>query len=68
MQIPVVGLGGITDVDDVIRFLQAGAAAVQIGTANYRDPTIAVEIIAALRDRLAGMGLAAPSDLPGVEA
>ena len=68
VQIPVVGLGGITDVDDVIRFLQAGAAAVQIGTANYRDPTIAVEIIAALRDRLAGMGLAAPSDLPGVEA
>ncbi len=68
VQIPVVGLGGISDADDVIRFLQAGAAAVQIGTANYRDPAIAVQIIAALRERLAGMGLAAPSDLPGVAA
>ena len=68
VQIPVVGIGGITSVDDVIRFLQAGATAVQIGTANYRDPATSVEIITTLRGRLAEMGLSAASDLPGVTA
>ncbi|MDB5037600.1 MAG: pyrD [Bacteriovoracaceae bacterium] len=38
VKIPIVGMGGIKSARDVIEFLMAGAAAVQIGTWNFRDP------------------------------
>jgi dihydroorotate dehydrogenase (NAD+) catalytic subunit len=38
VKIPIVGVGGIRSADDVIEFLKVGAAAVQIGTWNFRDP------------------------------
>ena len=46
IQIPVIGIGGITSAEDVVEYLLAGATAVQIGTANFRDPGIGVKIIA----------------------
>src|SRR5262249_31081575 len=39
VKIPVIGIGGIATIDDVMEFLVAGATAVQIGTANFYDPT-----------------------------
>jgi dihydroorotate dehydrogenase (NAD+) catalytic subunit len=45
VQIPVIGLGGITTPEDAVEFLLAGAIAVQVGTASYADPR-AVERIA----------------------
>ncbi len=45
---PLVGIGGIATVDDVMEFLVAGASAVQIGTANYYDPTVTMKLVAAL--------------------
>lgn len=45
VKIPVVGLGGIMSTNDAIEFLLAGASAVQIGTANFIDPTITLKII-----------------------
>ena len=44
VSIPVIGMGGIMDAGDVVSFIRAGAQAVQIGTANYRDPNIGVRI------------------------
>lgn len=44
VKIPVVGLGGIMSTNDAIEFLLAGASAVQIGTANFIDPTITLKI------------------------
>ena len=38
VQIPVLGIGGISTAEDVVEFLLAGATAVQVGTANYWDP------------------------------
>ncbi len=38
VQIPVIGMGGISTAADVIEFMLAGATAVQVGTANYWDP------------------------------
>jgi dihydroorotate dehydrogenase (NAD+) catalytic subunit len=52
VNIPVIGIGGIMDAGDVVSFLRAGALAVQIGTANYRDPGIGVKIVADLEDYL----------------
>lgn len=45
VSIPVVGIGGIATLDDVMEFLVAGATAVQIGTANYYDPTISQRLV-----------------------
>ena len=44
VQIPLIGLGGISNTTDAIEFLLAGASAIQIGTANFTDPTISVSI------------------------
>lgn len=49
VRIPVVGLGGIQSAIDVLEFIMAGAAAVQIGTMNFVKPTIALDILADLR-------------------
>jgi dihydroorotate dehydrogenase (NAD+) catalytic subunit len=46
--IPVIGIGGIATVDDVMEFLVAGASAVQLGTVNFYDPTAAQRIVSEL--------------------
>ncbi len=48
VDIPVIGIGGITTAEDVVEFMLAGAAAVQIGTANYWDPCATEKIVSAL--------------------
>lgn len=45
VSIPVIGLGGIMNARDALEFLMAGATAVQIGTANFIDPTTTVKVI-----------------------
>jgi dihydroorotate dehydrogenase (NAD+) catalytic subunit len=45
---PLVGIGGIATIDDVMEFFVAGATAVQIGTANYYDPTVTMKLVDAL--------------------
>lgn len=45
---PLIGIGGIATIDDVLEFLVAGASAVQVGTANYYDPTVTMKLVAAL--------------------
>jgi len=47
--LPLVGMGGITTVRDVIEFMMVGASAVQIGTANLIDPTVSTRVIEGLR-------------------
>jgi dihydroorotate dehydrogenase (NAD+) catalytic subunit len=44
VNIPIIGLGGIMNANDAIEFMLAGASAVEIGTANFIDPTISVQI------------------------
>lgn len=43
--VPIMGIGGISDLSDVLEFLAAGASAVQIGTANFRDPGICGRLV-----------------------
>lgn len=45
VKIPIIGLGGITTAADAIEFLQAGATAVEIGTANFIDPAVTIKVI-----------------------
>jgi len=53
VKIPVIGIGGITTLDDVLEFLIAGATAVQIGTANFINPAVSGEIVTGLEAYLA---------------
>ncbi len=48
VDIPLIGIGGITSADDVLEYVLAGAAAVEVGTANYRDPNVSNSIIVEL--------------------
>lgn len=48
--VPIMGIGGISDLSDVLEFLAAGASAVQIGTANFRDPGVSGRLVDELAD------------------
>ena len=50
VNIPVVGLGGIMNATDAIEFMLAGASAVEIGTANFIDPTVTTKVIAGIKE------------------
>src|SRR5438876_1461654 len=55
--VPVVAVGGIATIDDAMEFLVVGASAVQIGTANFYDPTASVRIADALPGALRSAGM-----------
>lgn len=65
VDIPIIGMGGIHSVDDVIEYFYAGASAVAIGTANFIDPYICKKLIAALPDKLDELGFEHISELTG---
>ncbi len=65
VKIPVVGLGGIMNAQDAIEFIIAGASAVQVGTANFIDPTVTVQIVDGIKLYLEDAGLTNVTDLRG---
>ncbi len=50
VKIPVIGMGGISNTEDALEFLSAGATAIQIGTANFIDPGITMTVIDGIRE------------------
>ena len=65
VDIPIVGIGGITDLTDVLEFLAVGAVAVQVGTAIFADPTLPVRLIDELAAECGRRGLASHQPLIG---
>ena len=65
VNIPIIGIGGIATIDDVMEFLVAGASAVQLGTANYYDPTVSMKILDALPGAILEAGGEQVSDVVG---
>lgn len=65
VSIPIIGMGGITNIDDVVDFLSAGASAVAIGTANFVDPFICPNLIEQLPAKLDELGFNTVTDLVG---
>ena len=63
VDVPVIGIGGATDADDVLEFLAVGASAVQIGTAHYKTPDVVPRVVEQLRSRLADAGLSSARDV-----
>lgn len=63
--VPVIGVGGIANIDDCMEFLVAGASAIQIGTANYYDPFSSIRILQALPDALKSLGVCSIQEVVG---
>ncbi|MDO4582129.1 MAG: dihydroorotate dehydrogenase [Bacillota bacterium] len=65
VDIPIIGLGGISSAEDAIEFIMAGASAFQIGSASFHDPQAAPRIIEQLDDWLDAHGVSAIGELVG---
>lgn len=66
VKVPVVGLGGIMSATDAIEFLLAGASAIQVGTANFIDPTITIKIIEGINQYLDENNFSSVNDIIGI--
>ncbi|MDR0981696.1 MAG: dihydroorotate dehydrogenase [Culturomica sp.] len=66
VKIPVVGLGGIMNAEDALEFLMAGANAIQIGTANFIDPTITMKVIEGINAYLDENGFTSVKEIVGI--
>lgn len=62
---PIIGIGGIATLDDVMQFLVTGASAVQLGTVNYYRPTASLEILDALPSALSQLGATSVCEVVG---
>lgn len=65
VQIPVIGLGGIMNTADAIEFFMAGASAIEVGTANFIDPTASVRIAQGIDEWLESHGCRDITDIIG---
>ncbi|MBU1905425.1 MAG: dihydroorotate dehydrogenase, partial [Candidatus Omnitrophica bacterium] len=52
VKIPIIGMGGIMDVESALEFFIAGATAISIGTANFINPKVSIEIIEGMKKYL----------------
>ena len=66
VKIPVIGLGGISSTEDAIEFLMCGATAIEVGTANFVDPTITKKVKDGLNTWLDAHGCSSVSEIIGV--
>jgi dihydroorotate dehydrogenase (NAD+) catalytic subunit len=65
VKIPVIGIGGIADARDALEFMIAGAAAVQVGTANFVDPFIWPKLATGIAEYMQRHQIARVEDLVG---
>ena len=65
VNIPIVGMGGVSTWEDAVELMLAGATAVQVGTANFTDPLAPVKIIAGLKDYVESEKLSSVTELTG---
>ena len=66
VKLPVIGLGGICTAQDAIEFLMAGATAIQIGTANFIDPTTTIKVRDGINEWLDKHGCSSVNEIIGV--
>ena len=65
VNIPIIGMGGIMNATDAIEFMLAGASAIQVGTANFIDPTVSMKIVDGIEDYMRRHGVTDVNDLIG---
>ncbi|MEZ6035165.1 MAG: dihydroorotate dehydrogenase [Planctomycetaceae bacterium] len=65
VKIPIIGIGGIQSIDDVMEFLLVGATAIQVGTANFYNPQLASQLVRELPAALQSLGAESVTDIVG---
>ncbi len=65
VQVPIIGMGGISTWEDAAEFLLAGASAVAVGTANFNDPAVTMKICDGLNDYLARQHIESVQEIVG---
>ena len=66
IEIPVWGMGGITNANDAIEFIMAGSSCIQVGTANFVNPRIGLEIIAGIEKFMKQEGIKTLDEIRGI--
>ena len=66
VRVPIVGLGGIMNAKDALEFMMCGATAIEIGTANFIDPTVTIKVRDGINDWLDAHGCKSVDEIIGV--
>ena len=66
VKLPIIGMGGISCVEDAIEFILAGASAVSVGTANFHNPSITMEIVDGIEEYMRRQGFEKITDMVGI--
>ena len=66
VKLPIIGMGGISCAEDAIEFILAGASAVSVGTANFHNPSITMEIVNGIEEYMRRQGFEKITDMVGI--
>jgi len=66
VSIPVIGIGGIKNAEDAIKFIMAGASAVQVGTYNFVNPLVLLEVIGGMEDFIKEENIESIDEIKGI--
>ena len=66
VKVPVIGMGGISTAEDAIEMILAGASAVSVGTANFHNPGVTMEIVDGIAEYMERQGFESVSDMVGI--
>ncbi len=66
VNIPIIGIGGISNASDALEFIMAGATAVEIGTANFVDPSVTMKVIDGINNYLDRHGIKDIKEITGI--
>ncbi|MEJ8743411.1 dihydroorotate dehydrogenase [Mediterraneibacter sp. HCN-7094] len=66
VQIPIIGMGGIASAEDAIEMILAGASAVSVGTANFYNPTITMDVVDGIEKYMKKNGFESVADMVGI--
>lgn len=66
VKVPVIGMGGIASAEDAIEMILAGASAVSVGTANFYDPAVTMEIVDGIENYMKEQGFDTIADMVGI--
>ena len=66
VKVPVIGMGGIASAEDALEMILAGASAVSVGTANFYNPAVTIEIVDGIESYMKEQGFDTVADMVGI--
>lgn len=66
VKVPIIGMGGIASAEDAIEMVLAGASAISVGTANFHNPSVTMEIVDGIQDYMKQYGFTSVNEMVGL--